>query len=113
MLTDPYSPLNPNGSEVLAHDPLTGTTYIRLPEALWRVCDCKCEICVASKSPGYWDTLAVPKKGHAWTVHMPAGRVAEFNEYIAKKVADKKAARKKKSAPKTPTFNPNKGAPWE
>jgi hypothetical protein len=125
MLTGPYDPLNPNGATVIAHDPDTGTTYIRLPEALWRItgnpdgsCGCKCPSCEKSGSPGYWDTLAVPPKGTAWTCHMPDPWT--FQEYVNKEFAKKKAARKAnrdaakaKKATKTPPFNPNKGAPWE
>lgn len=108
----PNSPTDPNGSMIVAHDPTTGTTYVRLPEALWRVCDCVCDLCTASGSPGYWDTLVVPKKGHTYTVHLPLGRIADLNEYIAKKVADKKAARKTRTK-KSPVPDINKGAPWE
>lgn len=104
-----------NGESVIAHDPESGTTYVRLPLEMRRSCGgCKCPTCVATGSEGFWDTLAVPTKGHTWTVHMP--NPAEFRAYIAAKMATKKAEKAaKKTAKKAvkPLPRPERGAPWE
>lgn len=106
---------NCNGSAVIAHDPKSGTNYVRLPRALWRSCGgCKCPHCVATGSEGFWDTLAVPTTGHAWTVHMP--NPAEFRAYVAAEAA-KKTAKAVKKVTKAhglvPKLRPERGAPWE
>ena len=72
-----------NGSDVIAHDPKSGTSYVRLPRALWRSCGgCKCPSCAANACEGFWDTLAVPRVGSAWVVHMPDP--ASFQAYVAR-----------------------------
>jgi hypothetical protein len=73
-----------NGADVIAHDAESGATYIRLPVQLQRPIDggCHCPSCKANptRTPT-WDTLAIPPKGTAWTVHMPDAQM--FRDYLA------------------------------
>lgn len=67
-----------NGANVIAHEDGSGTTYVRLPVQLQRPIEatgnvrCSCQFCQAHPNlmPS-WDTLAIPKSGTAWVVHMP------------------------------------------
>lgn len=99
---DNTSPMNMNGADIVAHDPLTGNTYVRLPEALWRPAGphmCLCPAC-EGKTAGYWDALVVPTRGTAWTVHLPMMSIPMLRNAIAEKVADKRASRKSKRTAK-------------
>lgn len=63
-----------NGAMVIANSTDGDANYIRLPSQLQRPIDggCSCPYCKANpKLIPTWDTLVVPKKGTAWTVHMP------------------------------------------
>lgn len=115
--------MNPalNGERVIAHDPTTGATYVRLPRELWRSCGtCQCPSCLGKE--GFWDTLVIPTKGYTWAAHMP--NPGEFQAYADQKAAEAKAARKaaraaKKAAKEAEAAadlkarRPQYGQPWE
>jgi hypothetical protein len=67
--------------------------YLRLPRELQRDCGgCHCEHCRVNPALAVWDTLVVPTNPagsrddyyatHSYTVHMPDGAVAGFQEYL-------------------------------
>ncbi len=59
--------------------------YLRLPLELQRDCGgCSCPHCKVNPDLAKWDTLVVPLglHEHSYTVHMPDGSIASFNEYI-------------------------------
>jgi hypothetical protein len=72
-----------NGAKVVAHDRTSGTTYIQIPVELQVPITggCSCKQCKENPTATpMWDTLVVPKAGHAWTVHMPNHK--EFAEVL-------------------------------